>query len=45
MGVSRVTVSRVLGDFDRRGWAETGYRSLKLCNRQAIADFLTEGVG
>ena len=45
VGVSRVTVSRVLGDFDRRGWVETGYRSLKLCNRQAIADFLTEGVG
>ena len=41
----RVTVSRVLGDFDRRGWVETGYKSLKLCNRQAIADFLTEGVG
>ena len=45
VGVSRVTVSRVLGDFDRRGWVETGYKSLKLCNRQAIADFLTEGVG
>ena len=44
VGVSRVTVSRVLGDFDRRGWVETGYKSLKLCNRQAIADFLTEGV-
>ncbi len=43
--VSRVTVSRVLGDFDRRGWVETGYKSLKLCNRQAIANFLTEGVG
>ena len=45
VGVSRVTVSRVLGDFDRRGWVETGYKSLKLCNRQAIADYLTEGVG
>ena len=45
VGVSRVTVSRVLGDFDRRGWVETGYKSLKLCNRQAIANFLTEGVG
>ena len=45
VGVSRVTVSRVLGDFDRRGWVETGYKSLKLRNRQAIADFLTEGVG
>ena len=42
---SSVGVSRVLGDFDRRGWVETGYKSLKLCNRQAIADFLTEGVG
>ena len=30
VGVSRVTVSRVLGDFDRRGWVETGYKSLKL---------------
>ena len=40
VGVSRVTVSRVLGDFDRRGWIKTGYKSLRLLDRQGLEDFL-----
>lgn len=40
VGVSRVTVSRVLGDFDRRGWVETGYKSLRLRDRRAMQEFL-----
>ena len=30
VSVSRVTVSRVLGEFAQRGWVEPGYRSVKL---------------
>ncbi|MEQ2455021.1 Crp/Fnr family transcriptional regulator [Flavonifractor hominis] len=41
VGVSRVTVSRVLGEFDRRGWVETGYKTLKLLDREALAEFLS----
>ena len=40
VGVSRVTVSRVLGEFDRRGWARTGYKSLKLLDRPALVRYL-----
>ena len=42
VGVSRVTVSRVLGEFDRRGWVRTGYRSLRLLNRAALEAYLSE---
>ena len=45
VGVSRVTVSRVLGEFDRRGWVRTGYKSLRLLNRPAMEAFLSEGGG
>lgn len=41
VGVSRVTVSRVLGEFDRRGWVETGYKSLRILNRSAMEKFLS----
>ena len=41
--VSRVTVSRVLGDFDRRGWVRTGYKSLRLLDRPAMEAFLAGG--
>ena len=35
VGVSRVTVSRVIGEFVRLGWIQTGYRSIKiLCPRE-----------
>lgn len=43
VGVSRVTVSRVLGEFDRRGWVRTGYRSLHLTDRAAMEAYLMEG--
>ena len=42
VGVSRVTVSRVLGEFDRNGWIETGYRSLTLKDRGALERLLDE---
>lgn len=43
VGVSRVTVSRVLGEFARRGWVETGYRSMRLTNRKALEGFSEQG--
>ncbi len=36
VGLSRVTVSRVLGEFERRGWLRTGYRSVVLLDRAAL---------
>lgn len=39
VGVSRVTVSRVLGEFARRGWLETSYRSLALIDPAALRAF------
>ncbi len=36
VGVSRVTVSRVLGRFVRKGWLRTGYRSVELLDREAL---------
>ena len=36
VGVSRVTVSRVLGQFARCGWIQTGYRTVRLLNRGAL---------
>lgn len=38
VGVSRVTVSRVLGDFVRRGWVETAYRGVRLKDRRALQE-------
>ena len=42
VGVSRVTVSRVLGEFDKNGWVKTGYKSLKLLDRQGLENFLRQ---
>ena len=39
MGVSRVTVSRVLGEFTRLGWLRTGYRALFLTDAAALRAF------
>lgn len=36
VGVSRVTVSRTLGTFERRGWLRTGYRAIFLLDRPAL---------
>jgi len=40
VGVSRVTVSRVLGEFQRRGWIGTGYRCIQIKNRRALEGLL-----
>ena len=42
-GVSRVTVSRVLGGFSRRGWVETRYRSIRVADAGALRRFLPPG--
>ncbi len=39
VGVSRVTVSRVLREFAKKGWLKTGYRSLELMNPSALREF------
>lgn len=39
VGASRVTVSRVLGEFERRGWLKTGYRAVALADRAALERF------
>lgn len=36
IGVSRVTVSRLLADFSRRGLVKTGYRSITVLNRLGL---------
>ena len=41
-GVSRVTVSRVLREFARRGFLETGYRSMRILDRGALIDFASQ---
>lgn len=42
VGVSRVTVSRVLGEFDKKGWVQTGYKLLRLLDRPALERFLRD---
>ena len=39
IGASRVTVSRALGELERKGWLATGYRCVKLLDRAALAAF------
>ncbi|MCI8479195.1 MAG: Crp/Fnr family transcriptional regulator [Oscillospiraceae bacterium] len=39
IGASRVTVSRVLSAMEHHGWLKTGYRSVQILNREAIAQF------
>ncbi len=36
VGVSRVTVSRVLGEFVRMGWVQTSYRTVRILKGQAL---------
>ena len=40
VGVSRVTVSRVLAELERQGVLETGYRTVRLRNRSALEELL-----
>lgn len=39
VGTSRVTVSRVLGELEQRGYLSTGYRSVRLTDRAGLAVF------
>lgn len=39
-GISRVTVSRVLSEFARRGWVETCYREIRVVNADDLRRFL-----
>lgn len=38
-GVSRVTVSRVLGELTRNGWVRTHYRSIEIRNPEALLQY------
>lgn len=42
VGVSRVTVSRILGDFTRLGWVKTGYRTLEVLHPGALEQLSDE---
>lgn len=42
IGVSRVTVSRILNGFSRKGWLKTGYRSLRVVNLSALKEYLED---
>ena len=42
VGVSRVTVSRVLGELERRGLLRTGYRTVQFLDRIGLEDMLRE---
>lgn len=39
LGVSRVTVSRILGEFVQQGYLETGYGTITLRNPKKLAEF------
>lgn len=43
VGVSRVTVSRVLSELERRGLLKTGYRAVHILDRAALADLVEHG--
>ena len=45
IGASRVTVSRVLGELERRGVLETGYRTVRLLDRAALEALVAAGDG
>lgn len=38
-GVSRVTVSRILADFSKRGWVSTSYRTIRVTDPAALSRF------
>lgn len=40
VGLSRVTVTRVLGEFQRQGWVECGYRKIRVRNREGLRQAL-----
>lgn len=40
VGLSRVTVTRVLGEFQRQGWVECGYRKIRVQDREGLRQAL-----
>ncbi len=36
VGLSRVTVTRVLGEFQKKGWVECGYRTIRVVNAAGL---------
>lgn len=42
LGISRVTVSRVLGTLAKRGWLSLGYRKLTLLQREQLEAYIGE---
>lgn len=40
LGLSRSTVSAVIKDFETKGWLQTGYRWVKVLDREALAAFV-----
>ena len=40
VSVSRVTVSRVLGEFARQGWVELGYRTVSLLSPEKLTEIM-----
>lgn len=42
VNLQRVTVTRLLHDFEHRGWISLGYRQIKILDRQALQDYLND---
>jgi len=42
LGVSRETISRVLGDFKAKGLIKTGYRSISVLNRDGLMEYVED---
>ena len=40
VGLSRVTVTRLLGEFQRQGWVECGYRKIRVRDREGLRQAL-----
>ena len=40
VGLSRVTVTRVMGEFQRQGWVECGYRKIRVRDREGLRQAL-----
>lgn len=45
VGVSRVTVSRVLGEWTARGWVRTGYGAVHLLDEKTLRQFAEDAGG
>ncbi|MDD3164575.1 MAG: Crp/Fnr family transcriptional regulator [Oscillospiraceae bacterium] len=43
-GVSRVTVCRCLGSLAAQGLIQTGYRSVHICSRSALRDYIKKNI-